>query len=234
MIKNRFVLIFHSKSVNLKTPLVGKLSKQGKNIFTDKIYIIHSAMFWKIVVVEIRYADLHMETISFKKICTSTQMENNIYEDIQSYSMKIEIQSTQKDHIVTRWTLYFGNVFLFSTIIGRIEITVLFCFFGCPACPWANICASLPPFLMWDATPAWLHEQCVGPHLGSQPNGPGPLKRSTQTWPLYHEAGPRNIVVLSLEIKLSICVGQNSATLQRYLHSISRTYEILDYTAKGN
>ena len=42
---------------------------------------------------------------------------------------------------------------------------------------------SVPIFLyfMWDATTAWLEEQRVGPHLGSEPANPGLLKQSTQT-----------------------------------------------------
>ena len=30
----------------------------------------------------------------------------------------------------------------------------------------------------------------VGPHLGSEPENPGPLKWSVQTQPLYHRADP--------------------------------------------
>ena len=41
--------------------------------------------------------------------------------------------------------------------------------FGGEDLPWANICASLPLFYMWDAATAWLDERCVGPHLRSEP-----------------------------------------------------------------
>ena len=39
---------------------------------------------------------------------------------------------------------------------------------------------SVPIFLyfMWDTTPAWPDEQCVGPYPGSEPTNPGPPKWS--------------------------------------------------------
>ena len=42
--------------------------------------------------------------------------------------------------------------------------------------PWANICAHLPLFCMWDATTAWFDKQCVGPCPGSKPANLGPPK----------------------------------------------------------
>ena len=47
--------------------------------------------------------------------------------------------------------------------------------------PWANICAHLPLFCMWDAATAWLDELCLSPHLRFEPANPGPPKLSTQT-----------------------------------------------------
>ena len=35
-------------------------------------------------------------------------------------------------------------------------------------CPWANICANLPLFCMWDTATAWLDERYVSPGLGSE------------------------------------------------------------------
>ena len=40
-------------------------------------------------------------------------------------------------------------------------------------CPWANTCAKLPLFCMWDNTTAWLHEWCVGLCRASKPENPG-------------------------------------------------------------
>ena len=57
-------------------------------------------------------------------------------------------------------------------------------------CPWANICAHLPLFCMWDATRAWLDEQHVGPGPGSKPVNPGPSKQSAWTSPPHHRASP--------------------------------------------
>ena len=45
----------------------------------------------------------------------------------------------------------------------------------------ANICRNLPPFCMWDASTAWLDEQCVGPHPGSKWANLRPPTWSTQT-----------------------------------------------------
>ena len=36
-------------------------------------------------------------------------------------------------------------------------------------CPWANTCANLLLFCMWDTTTAWLDKRCVGLCLGTEP-----------------------------------------------------------------
>ena len=57
-------------------------------------------------------------------------------------------------------------------------------------CPWANICANLPLFCMWDAATAWLDEQYVDPHPGCELVNPKLPKQSTNSttlplaWPL--------------------------------------------------
>ena len=43
---------------------------------------------------------------------------------------------------------------------------------------------------MWDVATAWLGDLCVDPCPGSEPANPGPLKQSTWTQPLCHQAGP--------------------------------------------
>ena len=48
-------------------------------------------------------------------------------------------------------------------------------------CSWANICANLPIFCMWDTGTAWLDEWCVSLCPGSKPANPGPQKWSTRT-----------------------------------------------------
>ena len=51
--------------------------------------------------------------------------------------------------------------------------------------PWANICAHLPLFCMWNAATAWLDEWCVDLCPGSEPANLGPLQQSMQiTTPL--------------------------------------------------
>ena len=53
-----------------------------------------------------------------------------------------------------------------------------FFFFCCEEdWPWANICANIPLFCMWDVATAW----CVGPHLESETANSVPPKWSTQT-----------------------------------------------------
>ena len=45
-------------------------------------------------------------------------------------------------------------------------------------------------FLYVGCCTTWLDEQCAGPHLGSEPAKPRPLKRSTRAQTLHHRAGP--------------------------------------------
>ena len=69
-------------------------------------------------------------------------------------------------------------------------------------CHWANICANLPPFCIWDTTTAWLDEWRVSPQPGSEPVNPGPLKQSLWTQPLCYWAGPHvEILVKTKETK---------------------------------
>ena len=56
-------------------------------------------------------------------------------------------------------------------------------------CPWANVCANLPPLCMWNATTARPNEWRVGPCLGLEPVSPGP-KWSLRTQLLCHGASP--------------------------------------------
>ena len=89
--------------------------------------------------------------------------------------------------ILNQW--YYGDM---STREVSLSFSLFFWvfFFGEEDCPWANICANLPLSSMWDAATAWPDEQCVGLHLGSEPENPGSLKQSTWTKPLCHWAGP--------------------------------------------
>ena len=59
------------------------------------------------------------------------------------------------------------------------SLRVLSLFFFCEE-DWANICANLPLFCMWDASTAWLTNG-IGPCLGSKPVNLGPPKWSMQT-----------------------------------------------------
>ena len=55
-------------------------------------------------------------------------------------------------------------------------------------CPWSNVSVSLPLVCVWDATTAWLNEQCT--QSGSEPASPGQLKWSAPAQPQCHWAGP--------------------------------------------
>ena len=51
--------------------------------------------------------------------------------------------------------------------------------------------ANLPPLCTWDATTAWLDEQCIGLRPGPKPTNPGPRRGSAQ--PNHYAAGPASI-----------------------------------------
>ena len=60
-------------------------------------------------------------------------------------------------------------------------IRFIFSFFGEEDCPWANICANLPLFRIWEAATAWLDERCVGLRQGSEQANLRLPKQSMQT-----------------------------------------------------
>ena len=74
---------------------------------------------------------------------------------------------------------------------------------------WANICHRLPLFWMWDTATAWLDEQCVGPHPGSEPANPGLPKQSTRTHLQCHWAGPKKHIFYCNSIYMYIYVCLN-------------------------
>ena len=61
------------------------------------------------------------------------------------------------------------SLFLMRKIGPELTSVEIFLFYGLEEdCYWANICANFPLFCMWDATTAWLEEQCVGSAPGIQ------------------------------------------------------------------
>ena len=85
--------------------------------------------------------------------------------------------------------LYFFNFYfyLFTYLFwwGRLALSYhllpIFLFLLEEDCPWANTCANLPLFCMWDAATAWPDERCVGSRQGSKPVNPGLPKWSAGT-----------------------------------------------------
>ena len=79
--------------------------------------------------------------------------------------------------------IFFSFFFFFWW--GRLDLSKyllpIFLFLPEEDCPWAKICANLPPCCMWAATAAWLDEWCVGPRLGSEPANLRPPKWSMCT-----------------------------------------------------
>ena len=53
---------------------------------------------------------------------------------------------------------------------------------------------------MWDALTAWLDEQCVGPHLGSESANPGRPKQSVRELNHYDTGPTPMLSFLNIEI----------------------------------
>ena len=89
--------------------------------------------------------------------------------------------------LVFQWSkLDFPTIIFFSFSVGgmigpELTSTANPPLFAEEDWPWANTRAHFPLLYMWDAATAWLDEQCVGPHLGSEPENPGPPKRNVGT-----------------------------------------------------
>ena len=99
---------------------------------------------------------------------------------------------TANGYGVSFFSLFFFLVRKFGPELTRVPI---FLFFLEKDCCWANICASLPLFCMWDAATEWLDEWCVGLCPGSELGNPGPLKWSSWTSPLCHCASPTSFLI---------------------------------------
>ena len=118
----------------------------------------------------------------FKKIVS-------IYQDTHWLSpMIITIIITDIYWMLTIYVILFWMHI--TTLWSRCFFVLCFALFsGEEGWPWANICANLPLFCMWDTTTAWLDKQYIGPCLGPKPVNPGLAKQSTLTQPLCHCTG---------------------------------------------
>ena len=120
----------------------------------------------KKLVIDVRFIYIH----SIQLILICTYLQHPSFKTYFSKRLDFQENFLEKKKIrgVLPW-LFVCHIYFYFIIFGEEDWS------------WANICANLPLFCLWDATTAWLDEQYVGPQLVSKPVNPKLPKQSTRT-----------------------------------------------------
>ena len=111
---------------------------------------------------------------------------------------KWEILAFYISHCSISFEFYFHNEHVFYNKNIKLGILFIHLVFGEEDWPWANICAHLPLFCMWDAPTAWPDEPCVGLCPGPDPANSRPPKQNMQTQPPCHWGSPRDLIIFKV------------------------------------
>ena len=93
-----------------------------------------------------------------------------------SKELRREWMNEWKKKCIKNLSLTKDNIQKFINLPDNGFQCIFLIFFDEEDCLWANTCANLPLFCVWDTAAAWLDELCAGPHPGSKPMNPGSLK----------------------------------------------------------